>query len=192
MMNLSFYESLILVPIPHQTYSLLICSGKSSTRVGRSWRRKGISSRSKTFTRQRNQRKQRPQSGIPPFYPPILIIVKRHCRISSGAIPRSSPTDGNTRLPSLTDAQIEIYSPDSLIVGTRGRDGAIGGLLPGSMSKSPPHPPTRLEKGVLIIDTVYNIPPSQSSWFTPPKDVSTANINVKKTLIDNRTYTSSN
>ena len=30
---------------------------------------------------------------------------------------------------------IEIYSPDSLIVGTRGRDGAIGGLLPGSMSK---------------------------------------------------------
>jgi len=31
--------------------------------------------------------------------------------------------------------QIEIYSPDSLIVGTRGRDGAIGGLLPGSMSK---------------------------------------------------------
>ena len=32
--------------------------------------------------------------------------------------------------------QIEIYSPDSLIVGTRGRDGAIGGLLPGSMSKS--------------------------------------------------------
>jgi len=31
--------------------------------------------------------------------------------------------------------KIEIYSPDSLIVGTRGRDGAIGGLLPGSMSK---------------------------------------------------------
>jgi hypothetical protein len=31
--------------------------------------------------------------------------------------------------------QIEIYSPDSLIVGTRGRDGAFGGLLPGSMSK---------------------------------------------------------
>ena len=31
--------------------------------------------------------------------------------------------------------QIEIYSPDSLIVGTRGRDGAIGGLFPGSMSK---------------------------------------------------------
>jgi hypothetical protein len=31
--------------------------------------------------------------------------------------------------------KIEIYAPDSLIVGTRGRDGAIGGLLPGSMSK---------------------------------------------------------
>ena len=78
------------------------------------------------------------EKAVVPLYPPILMLVERHCGISSRTIPRSSPTDGITRLPSLTDAQIEIYSPDSLIVGTRGRDGAIGGLLPGSMSKSPP------------------------------------------------------
>ena len=78
------------------------------------------------------------EKAVVPFSSPILMLVKRHCGISSRTIPRSSPTDGIIRLPSLTDAQIEIYSPDSLIVGTRGRDGAIGGLLPGSMSKSPP------------------------------------------------------
>src|SRR5579859_539464 len=79
-----------------------------------------------------------------------LIAVECHRRACSRALPRPS-TENGTSIPYSTLIKIEIYSPDSLIVGTRGRDGAIGGLLPGSMSKYPLLPPSLSLANVLML-----------------------------------------
>jgi hypothetical protein len=132
-----FYGSLILVWIPDLVSVLenikLMRSGKITTWIGGSRRRKSVSSRSETTIGRCDQPEQRRESCI---YLQLwdLMIVECRCWTRSRTVPGPSAANG-IHWEVLCLLQIEIYSPDSLIVGTRGRDGAIGGLLPGSMSK---------------------------------------------------------
>jgi hypothetical protein len=103
-MNSSFYESLILVQSPTNSTAYFVAEKAQLESEGHGGEKAYQVEAKRLLDSVIRQNKEEKAVSSPFHVHQSLILVERHCRISSRTIPRSSTTNGITRLNSHTDA----------------------------------------------------------------------------------------